>query len=835
MSKKETPTATPIPLSSKEFEDLRRMTSLEARVVDAEAQCANLERELERTRAALHSQTKHAATPTQPGPSAAAKPRASDIKNAASVLESPLMDELSQTFVELARCGSIEEINLLVAQRTFDLNPEAYVVVSLVDPSTSQITIRKLLGFGPIADTVLKTLGRDPRRMSFHPDDMSPDERRRFASGRLEEVPDGVYGLLTRKVPRAACQTVEHLLSIDGVFSVGFSLDEVPQGGITVLKKKGVALRSVPFIESLAAQISLAIRYRQSEEALRESEERYRLLTETSRDLIVLHDMKGKILFVNLSVQTNTGYTEDELLGHSVLEFIPPKHHEVISRNRESRQKNPTDQHLFEIEILKKNGGAIPLEIRSNAVTRGDEPLGVLIAGTDITERQRAERRQAKLERQLRKSQKMESIGRLAGGVAHDFNNLLTVIRGVSDFLLLSFDRGDPRRRDTEELVKAAETAANLTAQLLAFSRKQVVTPKVIDVHDSLKRSENMLERLLGETIELEVLGGRHLWPVSIDPSQLDHALVNLAINARDAMPHGGKLTVKAKNVELRERICHTCVEPLSGPHVEIAVSDTGQGIDKKFLTEVFEPFFTTKDQGSGTGLGLSTVHGIIHQASGHLSLFSVPERGTTIKLFLPRTFEAQTASQKNASEPTTHLPQPPQPQLEPEQQPLNQPHPIKTAGTRPTQAPSGRTKQESPPEPTPKDRPTILAAEDQDMLRRFVSRILSSKGYEILTAENGEEALQIIAGREDELDLLLTDVVMPKMGGKQLAETLRQRRPDLPVLYMSGYTENSTELLDLDSENTGFMDKPFEAQQLLDRIQALLKNKACAEEDQDR
>jgi len=390
-------------------------------------------------------------------------------------------------------------------------------------------------------------------------------------------------------------------------------------------------------------------------------------------------------------------------------------------------------------------------------------------------ERKRAQAERARLEEQLRMSQKMEAIGSLAGGVAHDFNNLLSVILNYASFA--QEDEGDQLRDDLLQVKQAAERAATLTRQLLAFSRKQLMQPEALDLNRIASGLETMLRRILGEDIEFRQVLAPDLGVVRADPGQIEQVLMNLVVNARDAMPQGGELTVETSNVEIDEAFAARQVAMKTGSYVQLAVTDTGCGMDQPTIDRIFEPFFTTKDQGKGTGLGLSTVYGIVTQSGGNILVHSEPGKGTTFKIYLPQDPSAIVGS---AMRPPTST--------------------VQYKGTE-----------------------TILVVEDEDALREVARRILESAGYCVVTARDGEEAIALCVRHSLVIHLLLTDVVMPRMSGKVLAERLAKVRPSLPVIYMSGYTDDAIVhhgALDIE---THFVGKPFTVEVLTSKVREVL------------
>jgi signal transduction histidine kinase len=380
-----------------------------------------------------------------------------------------------------------------------------------------------------------------------------------------------------------------------------------------------------------------------------------------------------------------------------------------------------------------------------------------------------------KSEEQLRQAQKMEAVGRLAGGVAHDFNNVLSVIMSYCEFLLGDLKPGDPMRADVEEIHKAGARAAGLTRQLLLFSRQQVVVPKVIDLHEVLTGMDKMLQRILGEDVELASLPPKAPGRVKADPSHIEQVVLNLVVNARDAMPTGGKLTLETANVVLDEDYARSHLLAKAGPHVVLAVSDTGIGMDRETQARIFEPFFTTKEVGKGTGLGLSTVFGIVQQSGGHIGVYSEPGRGTTFRVYLPRVDAALDVTMPPA-EPAT------------------------LRGTE-----------------------TILLVEDEEQVRTIVLSILRRQGYRVVVAQNGGEALLLSEQHPEAIDLLLTDVVMPQMSGPELARRLVLARPGMKVLCMSGYTDDSVVRHGVLESGVAFIQKPVTPGSLAKKVREVL------------
>jgi len=396
----------------------------------------------------------------------------------------------------------------------------------------------------------------------------------------------------------------------------------------------------------------------------------------------------------------------------------------------------------------------------------------------DITAQKLAEQEREQLEEQLRQSSRMEAIGQLAGGVAHDFNNLLTAILGNCELLDLDIEQGSPLRGGLKEISKAGQRAVSLTRQLLAFSRRQVLQPVVLDLNAVIPDVDKMLRRLLGEDIDLSTTLAPELGRVRADPGQLEQVLMNLAVNARDAMPGGGRLTIETQNVKLDEEYAASHIDVQPGPHVLLVVSDTGDGMDAQTRARAFEPFFTTKDKGKGTGLGLATVYGIVKQSGGNIWIYSEPGQGTTFKIYLPRIDEPAETIERSA--------------------------------------PAARAE-------APRGSETVLVVEDDAAVRSLTARILERGGYEVLTAQDGAEALYLSDAEQGPIQLLLTDVVMPGQSGRQVAASLLEQRPEMKVLFMSGYTDNAIVHHGVLEEGTAFIQKPFTPEELARRVREVL------------
>ncbi len=508
----------------------------------------------------------------------------------------------------------------------------------------------------------------------------------------------------------------------------------------------------------------------ETERALRASEHKYRVLFDSIPLAAVVHDAQsGRIESVNDAAVQQYGYSREELRGMRVPDLAAPEA-SAGPRGEEPPRPRPSADGTAQYAAQrhrKKNGSLIDVEVISHAAAFGERP-SLLSIMTDVTERRQ-------LEEQLRQAQKLEAIGRLAGGVAHDFNNALAAILGISGVVLEDLREDDPLRNDLEDIRSAGERAAGLTRQLLAFSRKQVSAPRPVDLNAVVREVERMLRRLIGEDIELELRLMRTAATVVADPTQIEQVIVNLAVNARDAMPAGGKLTIETAHVELDGSYAQAHTEVTPGPHVMLAVSDTGQGMDDAVKARLFEPFFTTKGSG-GTGLGLATVYGVVKQAGGSIWVYSEPGRGTTFKLYLPSTATLEA-----------------------------------TPISRSSLLPSATGVE------------TVLLVEDDEGVRAGALAILGRRGYTLLTARNATEALALHERHAGPIHLVLTDVVMPGMNGRALAERLTALRPELRVLYMSGYTDSTIAHHGVLDPDAYFIQKPFTPDSLSRKVREVL------------
>ena len=508
-----------------------------------------------------------------------------------------------------------------------------------------------------------------------------------------------------------------------------------------------------------------------SEEALRESEARYRLLFNSGNDAVFVHrptpeGMPGPFIEVNDVACRRYGYTREELFRLTPVDLSPPQ--STAEFGEQVKQVFEHKHILFETVQVTKEGRPIPVEINAHLFDYNHQPSVFSIA-RDTTEHK-------KLEQQLIHAQKMEAVGRLAGGLAHDFKNLMTVIIGYSTFVLTDLDQDNPLCRDVETIRQAGESAVALTDQLLSFSRKQLLKPKILHLNQFVTHMEKMLKRLIGEDVELETVSEPNCGKVEVDPGHLEQVIMNLVVNARDAMPDGGKITISTANAHPDEVAGMEQIKIDPGPYVRLAVRDTGVGMDAETRSHLFEPFFTTKAPDMGTGLGLSTVYGIVKQSGGYIWVESAPQKGTTFKIYLPRAEGIAVAIPKQY---------------------------------RPRYAGKGSE--------------TVLVVEDHHMVRKFVRSALEEKGYHVLEAEHGDAALKRNAQHPGPIPLLVTDVVMPGMTGWELANRLQLIRPKMKVLFMSGYSDRADVPDGWLGPGAAFIHKPIDPERLVQKVREVL------------
>lgn len=532
----------------------------------------------------------------------------------------------------------------------------------------------------------------------------------------------------------------------------------------------------IRLLEELAGDLAFGItvvRARMERDQAEESLALTSFALNNVREAAFLIDEHARFHYVNEECCKILGYSRQELLGMSVPDVDPEvtteeweKHWPILEAKRSL---------TFEGRHHTKDGRIIPVEISANFLEYGGRCYNLSLA-RNITERKQAEEEQAILRQSLQQAQKMEAFGQLAGGIAHDFNNILAVVNGYSEIILHNTNLDAATRSGVQEILNAGSRGASLTRQLLAFSRKQVLQPKLVSLNNVLEDMHGMLRRLIGADIEMKLVLDSTLAPVLADPSQMEQVILNLCINARDAMPDGGTISIRTSAAELEAQQIAQDFPSEAGSYICLCVSDTGIGMDPETLSHIFEPFFTTKGPDRGTGLGLATVYGIVKQSGGHVSVSSTLGRGTTFYVYLHPALKSSKSEE------------------------LQSARPLPARGTE-----------------------TILLVEDIGPLRMMTSKILRDCGYKVLEAENGEKALQLVQEKQEKISLLLTDIILPKMKGPALANSLKEQRPGLRVLFVSGYVDQAVLQNGMAESGAAFLQKPFTADELSKKIRELL------------
>lgn len=555
---------------------------------------------------------------------------------------------------------------------------------------------------------------------------------------------------------------------ISGAIGEDIAVEAMKAGAHDYMMKDNLQ-RLIPAVKRELHDAQVRRAHRKSESDLKDSKNMLQSIIDNAAAVINLKDAQGNYMLINKQYEILFHLNNDQIKGKKDCDIFPKEFADVLREN--DRKVIDANKAMEFEEVIPHDGDPhIYISVKFPLCDTSGVPTSVCSICTDITGKKR-------LEAQFQQAQKMEAIGTLTGGIAHDFNNLLAVIIGNAELLEEQMRRGNLKADYLDEIKSAGLKAKNLVHQLLAFSRKQMIKPKLINFNDILKDLEKMLGRIIGEDILLKIDPFTGLWPVNIDPSQVEQVIMNLAVNARDAMPSGGNLNIRTENIELDTGYFHDHnVENLPGPYVMVTVSDTGIGMDADTRKRAFEPFFTTKEIGRGTGLGLSTVYGIVKQNGGYVWAYSEPGHGTTIKIYLPRgkedTAEFQSAKTIKGS----------------------------FEGSE-----------------------TILVVEDDDSLRKLSRTIFERYGYKVLDARSGKEALRIAREYEGAIQLVLTDVVMPEMNGAELVKILVRLKPDLKFIFMSGYSENTISFHGLSNSDFDLIEKPFSTETLVGKVRKVL------------
>lgn len=534
--------------------------------------------------------------------------------------------------------------------------------------------------------------------------------------------------------------------------------------------------RDERLLRAAAALVGAALDRRSAEAGLEQSEAKYREMFENATELFWSIDLEGRFTSVNRAFTEVLGFDHDEIVGHSWEEFIPePEQREIVHTAIREKLERGREQTRYEVRMRRKTGGFVPVEVSSRIVSRDGRPAGIHGVGRDVSEQRR-------LEEQLRQAVKMEAVGRLAGGIAHEFSHLVAAISGYGERILARLKPNDPLRSEVHEILRAGERAADLTRELLAFGRQQTARPARLELNDFVQQRLPTLRRIVSEDVVVVDLTEDRVGRIHADPGLLEQLLVSLFVNARDAMPEGGRIEISTATADADE-IRRRGIRSISHPnYVRLSIRDSGEGMDPTTMNRIFEPFFTTRERGRGSGLGLSTVYGIVKQCEGFIFADSHPGQGSVFHVYLP--------------------------QVEP------------PGRRRPS---SGEIRIASIAPPLAARPELVLLVEDEDLIRNLAEQILADRGYQVVAAANASEALEVVARLDRELDLLVTDVVMPGLSGLDLAQRLQRRSPRLRILFMSGYADSPLLRAGLAQGGAAFLQKPFSADALERRVRELL------------
>ncbi len=678
------------------------------------------------------------------------------------------LSSLKEAAFDLLALSPREGLYRFLADRLAGLTGALFVGVNEYEAATDSLITRAFFGLPEVAENFLEVMGQDPIGATYPI--ASESARTEIRKGRLVRIPGGLYDLFFGRVPRPLCILAEKAFRVGGIHTIGFAYEGRLYGNAVIGLKAGVEA-DTELVEAYALLTSLALQRQSAEQETRQAEATLRRLAQAvnqAAESICIVDPAGRIEYVNPAFERVSGYRSEELVGKSPRILKSGIQDAAFYRDR---WNTVTAGNTWSGRIVNKRKDGV-LYTEDCTISPVKDETGAI---EHFVGAKRDVSREIKMEEQVRQSQRLESVGQLAAGVAHDLNNLLSPILGYAELLLLDLNPTGKAHGQMREIVKAGERSRDLIRQLLAFGRRQMLELKVTDLRSVVREVKGLLRRMIREDIAIETAFGESPCNALIDRGQIEQVLVNMTLNAQDAMADGGSLVIEVSHAVLEEQYCnaHTGVTP--GRYVQLTVSDTGQGMDERIREHIFEPFFTTKGK-LGTGLGLSTVYGIIKQHGGHIWVYSEQGKGTTFKMYLPASLE--------------------------------------------------ETVRQGPPakaQDLPRGSETILVAEDNEMVRSLARAILEKQGYRVLVAANGGEALQALTDHAGQIDLLLTDVVMPDMNGKELFERVSQTHPGLRVLFMSGYTENVIAHHGVLDEGVSFIQKPFTVQALTGKVREVL------------
>ncbi len=717
---------------------------------------------------------------------------------------------LNESSKKLSRIDDRQELNVYTAETLLELAGGGVAAVNVFSSQTNGMETVYVAGLGKLSSGVLSLLGRNPVGMKFP---ILPEAHSALLESVLVEIPGGLYETSFRSIPRPVCSAIEKLVNIHSFYSMGIVEEELLLGSVTLmvpdpLKDPGsvetfirqtapvfLRVRAVEELRDanqqlalsnqqlraveqqlMAANQQLEAQNRQlqnSERKVSEHQQQYSVVVESIRDALIIHNGKT-VVFANPAAREFV--QETELEGRDLMDFIIPEDRAAVAENMRKRIHGEDVPSSYEISIIGTKGIKLPVEVSVSVIPFAGKKA-FLVVLRDLTERKRAQQQREKLQEQLMQSQKMEAVGTLAGGVAHDFNNLLTVIKGHCDIGLRHLDDPQTLESNLTQIRESANRAANLTRQLLLYSRSEPMDMELLNVNTAVSGMFKMLKRLIGEDVTVRTDLADDLWDVKADPGNIEQVIMNLSVNARDAMPGGGTLIFRTSNKRIDEKYAYDNAYARAGRYVCLEVEDTGSGMNTETRERIFEPFFTTKGSGKGTGLGMSVVYGIVQEHNGWIHIYSAPGEGTSFKIYIPASFEKRKPERNTAD--------------------------ILKQG-----AGGGER---------------ILLVEDEQEVLAATRLLLEESGYTVETTESAEEALELFVQRGEDFDLIFTDTILPGKTGLQLIDEVRKISPDVRVLLCSGYTGDRLNRENIQEQKLPFIQKPYDLADLLDTVKKQL------------